>query len=518
MQISFAALDIPKTGVVVAGVLEDGVLPPTTQALDAQLGGLLTRALKGGRFRGKKDQSLMLLSPAGSGLDALLLVGLGKETTLDALRGERLGGQIYAALAPHAFTAAFVALDAPAGTPVDAAGLAASLGQGAVLRAYRFDKYFTKLKDEDKPALASLVIGTPEAARARALFASMATTAEAVAFTRDLVSEPANVINPETLAEQARSLAELGIDVEVLSEKDLRKLGMNALLGVAQGSANEAKVVVLQWSGLGKPDAAGKKAKKGKRAAEKSGDGGEGPLAFIGKGVTFDSGGISIKPAANMEDMKWDMAGAAAVIGVMRALAARKARVNAVGVIGLVENMPSGRAQRPGDVVTSLSGQTIEVINTDAEGRLVLADVLWYVKDRFKPKLMVDLATLTGAIIIALGHEHAGLFATDDELAERLVAAGAAVGEPLWRLPLGEAYDKQIKSDIADMKNVGNRSAGSITAAQFLKRFVEGTPWAHLDIAGVAWTTTDRETAPKGATGFGVRLLDRFVADHYEAR
>ncbi|HOT83165.1 MAG TPA: leucyl aminopeptidase [Candidatus Defluviicoccus seviourii] len=521
MQISFAALDIPKTGVVVAGVIEDGVLPPTTKALDEQLGGLITRTLKGGRFRGKKDQSLMLLSPAGSGLDALLLVGLGKESALGALRSEALGSQIYAALAPHGHAEAYVALDALAGTPVDAAGLAASLGLGALLRAYRFDKYFTKLKDEEKPALGSLVIGTPEAARARALFASMATTADAVAFTRDLVSEPGNVINPATLAEQARSLADLGVEVEVLSEKEMRKLGMNALLGVAQGSANEAKLVVLRWCGLGKPDAAAKKGKKGKRAADKGGDGEAGadsPLAFIGKGVTFDSGGISIKPAANMEDMKWDMAGAAAVIGVIRALAARKARVNAVGAIGLVENMPSGQAQRPGDVVTSLSGQTIEVINTDAEGRLVLADVLWYVKDRFKPKLMVDLATLTGAIIIALGHEHAGLFATDDELAERLTAAGAAVGEPLWRLPLGEAYDKQIKSDIADMKNVGNRSAGSITAAQFLKRFVEGTPWAHLDIAGVAWTTTDRETAPKGATGFGVRLLDRFVADNYEAR
>ena len=521
MQISFAALDVPKAGVVVAGVLEEGVLPPTTEALDGQLGGIVARAVQAGRFRGKKDQSLMLVAPAGRGLDALLLIGLGKEGELDALRAERLGGQISAALAPHGQAQAYVALDVPAGAPIDAAGFAASLAQGAMLRSYRFDKYFTKLKDEDKPALARLVIGTPEAKRAGTLFASMATTADAVAFTRDLVSEPANVINPQTLAEQARSLAELGVEVEVLGEKEMRKLGMNALLGVAQGSANEAQCVILQWWGRGKPDAGGKKGKKGKRAGGKSDDSGgtaEAPLAFVGKGVTFDSGGISIKPAASMEEMKWDMAGAAVVIGTLRALAARKARVNVVGAVGLVENMPSGRAQRPGDVVTSLSGQTIEVINTDAEGRLVLADVLWHVKERFKPQLMVDLATLTGAIIIALGHEHAGLFATDDELARRLTAAGAAVGEPLWRLPMGEAYDKLIKSDIADMKNVGNRSAGSITAAQFLKRFVEGTAWAHLDIAGVAWTNADRETAPKGATGFGVRLLDRFVADHYEVR
>jgi leucyl aminopeptidase len=294
----------------------------------------------------------------------------------------------------------------------------------------------------------------------------------------------------------------------VFSEKEMRALGMNALLGVGQGSAHPSRLVVMQWWGIGQPDA-GASAEEAARLA---------PLAFIGKGVTFDSGGISIKPAANMEEMKWDMAGAATVIGAMRALASRRARINAVGVVGLVENMPSGGAQRPGDVVRSMSGQTIEVINTDAEGRLVLADALWYAKERFKPRLMVDLATLTGAIIIALGHEKAGLFANDDPLAERLIAAGAAVGEPLWRLPLGDAYDKLIKSDIADMKNVGDRSAGSISAAQFLQRFVDKTPWAHLDIAGVAWTKKDREVTPKGATAFGVRLLDRFAAGYEDQR
>jgi leucyl aminopeptidase len=293
----------------------------------------------------------------------------------------------------------------------------------------------------------------------------------------------------------------------------MRKLGMNALLGVGQGSARDSQLLVMQWWGLGKPE---EKEKKGKKPADEDEAPETGPLAFVGKGVTFDTGGISIKPAQNMEDMKWDMAGAGVVIGLMKALAGRKAKVNVIGIAGLVENMPSGTAQRPGDVVKSMSGQTIEVINTDAEGRLVLADAMWYCKDRFRPRLMVDLATLTGAIIISLGHEKAGLFSNDDRLAERITAAGAAVDEPVWRMPLGEAYDKLIKSDIADMKNVGNRSAGSITAAQFLQRFVGKTPWAHLDIAGVAWAKADRDVTPKGASGFGVRLLDRLIALYYE--
>jgi leucyl aminopeptidase len=272
---------------------------------------------------------------------------------------------------------------------------------------------------------------------------------------------------------------------------------MGALLGVGQGSARPPRLVVMEWKGA-----------KAKNAQ---------PVAFIGKGVTFDTGGISIKPADGMWDMKWDMAGAAVVIGLMKALAGRKAKVNAVGVVGLVENMPSGAAQRPGDIVTSISGQTIEVLNTDAEGRLVLADALWYCQDRFKPKFMIDLATLTGAIIIALGHENAGLFSNNDELANRIVAAGKAVGEPVWRLPLGEAYDKLMDSDAADIKNIsGSRDAGSITAAQFLQRFVNAVPWAHLDIAGTAWSKKDAPTVPKGATGFGLRLLDRLVADYYE--
>ncbi len=319
-------------------------------------------------------------------------------------------------------------------------------------------------------------------------------------FTRNLVSEPANVIYPESLAAQARQLAELGVAVEILDEKEMGKLGMNALLGVAQGSARPPRLVVMEWRGA------------------PPGTGPDSPLAFVGKGVTFDTGGISIKPAAGMGDMKWDMAGSAVVIGLLRLLAARRAKVNAVGVVGLVENMPSGTAQRPGDIVTSMSGQTIEVLNTDAEGRLVLADAMWYCQERFKPRLMVDLATLTGAVVVALGHQRAGLFANDDELARQLTEAGRAVREEIWRLPLDDSYDRELDSDAADVKNIGGgRAAGSIVAAQFLQRFVEKTPWAHLDIAGMAWSSKDAPTVPKGATAFGLRLLDHFVAQYCEA-
>jgi leucyl aminopeptidase len=374
------------------------------------------------------------------------------------------------------------------------------LAFGAQLRSYRFDKYKTKQKPEQKRSLKRLTVATSGAKAAKRAYQPLDKAAAAVFLTRDLVSEPANVIYPETLAAEAGRLAELGVDVEILDEHKMRELGMNALLGVAQGSARPPRVVVMQWHGAN--DSAGARSQ---------------PLAFVGKGVTFDTGGISIKPAAGMGDMKWDMAGSAVVIGLMRLLAARNAPVNAVGVVGLVENMPSGTAQRPGDIVTSMSGQTIEVLNTDAEGRLVLADAVWYCQDRFKPRLIVDLATLTGAVIVALGHHQAGLFSNNDQLAERLVEAGKAVGEQVWRLPLHESYDREIDSDAADIKNIGGgRAAGSIIGAQFIQRFVNDVPWAHLDIAGTAWSTKDAPTVPKGATAFGVRLLDRFVSQYYE--
>ncbi|MFD2235033.1 leucyl aminopeptidase [Phaeospirillum tilakii] len=496
MKIAFSKPSHPTAGALVVAVAEGGQLPPAAQALDAATQGGLGRAIAAGRFEGKANQTLTLLAPAGLEVSRLLLVGIGKAKSFDALAAQALGGNAVAALLSAGDAEAAVIIDTVPGVTLDAAEIAAHAAFGARRRAYRFDKYRTKEKKEDKPTLKKLSFQVEPPAEAKTAYARLEAVAEAIDFTRDLVTEPANVITPETLAEQAKTLAALGVEIEVLDEKAMRKLGMGALLGVGQGSEHESRLVVMRWQGAADPKAA--------------------PVAFIGKGVTFDSGGISIKPSAGMEEMKWDMAGAATVIGTLRALAARKARVNAVGVVGLVENMPSGSAQRPGDVVTSMSGQTIEVINTDAEGRLVLADALWYTQDRFKPKFMVDLATLTGAIVISLGHEYAGLFASDDRLAERLTAAGKAVGEPLWRLPLGEAYDKQIKSDIADMKNVGGREGGSITAAQFLKRFTNEVAWAHLDIAGTAWSKKDTATCPKGATAFGVALLDRLVADHYE--
>jgi leucyl aminopeptidase len=366
------------------------------------------------------------------------------------------------------------------------------------LRAYSFDRYKTKRKDDDKrPASVKVTVAVGDVAAARKAYERRAAVADGVVMARDLVNEPANVLYPEEFARRTLALKKVGVAVEVLDIKAMKKLGMGALLGVGQGSVRESRVVVMRWDG-------------GKKSAA--------PVAFIGKGVCFDTGGISIKPAASMEDMKGDMAGAACVVGLMHALAARKARVNAVGVIGVVENMPDGNAQRPGDIVTSMSGQTIEIINTDAEGRLVLADVVWYTEKRFKPKFMIDLATLTGAIIVALGQEYAGMFSNDNELSHRLHKAGEATGELVWRMPLSAAYNKMIDSKFADMKNTGgSRWGGAITAAQFIARFVsEKTPWAHLDIAGTGFDSRQTDTNKSWASGWGVRLLDRLVADYYE--
>jgi leucyl aminopeptidase len=499
MEILFAELKLPKKGAVAVFVAEGGKLGPSAAALDKATHGALERALGLGRFKGKKDQLAEIVAPARVGFERILLVGVGKPAELDQGSAQALGGRIQAQLAHSGSTDAWVAVDALPGAKLDVATLAAHLAYGARLRSYRFDKYRTKEKPEDKPSLKRFHIALAGGAKARRAFEPLDRIADGVFLTRDLVSEPANVIYPESLAAQARTLTKLGVAVEVLDEKQMAKLGMGALLGVGQGSAKPPRLVIMQWHG--DPGA------KDKR-----------PLAFIGKGVTFDTGGISIKPAANMEDMKWDMGGAGVVIGLMKALAGRKAKVNVVGIGGLVENMPDGNAQRPGDIVTTMSGQTIEVINTDAEGRLVLADALWYTQKRFKPRFMIDLATLTGAIIVALGMEYAGLFSNDDELAERLIASGKSIGEKVWRMPLGEEYDKIIRSDAADMKNVGDRWGGAITAAQLLQRFVNDVPWAHLDIAGVTWSAKDKPTVPKGGTAFGVRLLDGLIADYYERK
>ncbi|GAB6051442.1 leucyl aminopeptidase [Magnetospira thiophila] len=500
MKITFAKPTVPDSGTLVVTALEGGKLTATAQAFDEKSAGALSRAIKAGRFKGKKGQGLSLLAPAGSGLDRLYLVGLGKAKDLDDLRMQDVGGELVGALSHCGASSVSVCLDSLDDSKLSYTEMAIHLAFGARLRSFRFDKYRTKEDKDDKPRLKTMKIHGPDPEAAKKAFGDLDKIADGVFLTRNLVSEPANVLTPGAFAEEAQKLESLGVRVTVLGERELSKLGMNALLAVGQGSSQESRLVCFEWNGL-----EGKTRKESKA-----------PLAFVGKGVCFDSGGISIKPAAGMEDMKWDMGGAGVVTGLMKTLAGRKAKVHAVGVIGLVENMPSGDAQRPGDVVTSMSGQTIEVINTDAEGRLVLADALHYCKETYKPRLMIDLATLTGAIIIGLGEHVAGIFANDDDLAKAVSAAGDKVGEPVWRMPLGEEWDKQIKSEIADMKNVGGRGAGSITAAQFLKRFVGDVPWVHMDIAGVTWSKKNKPTVPKGGTGFGVRLLDCLVADNYE--
>ena len=495
MEISFVKPALPSEGTAVVMVGEDRTLGPQGQRLDKATGGQLTRAMASGRFSGKRDETLMVPGPAG--FDRILLAGLGKSSKIDRKAAESVGGVIYALLAASRAPAATIIVEAP-GAKSAPDTLAVDLALGALLRSYRFDKYRTKEKPDAKPALAQLSIATSDPGDARSAFTGAKAVADAVFLSRDLVSEPANILYPESFSARIQELLPpLGVTVEVLGEAELEKLGMGALLGVGQGSVRETQLVVMSWQG-----------------APKSKDK---PIAFVGKGVTFDTGGISIKPAPGMEDMKWDMAGAGAVTGLIAALAGRKAKVNAVGVVALVENMPDGKAQRPGDIVKSMSGQTIEVLNTDAEGRLALADALWYTATRFKPRAMIDLATLTGAIIIALGSEFAGLFSNDDALARQLTAAGEASGERLWRMPMTDAYDKSIDSDAADVKNISSdRGAGSAIGAVFLKRFVKDVKWAHLDIAAMAWSKKDKPTVPKGATAFGVRLLDRFVADNFE--
>jgi leucyl aminopeptidase len=486
LDISFAKPTLPESGVLALLLAEEDMDGALLAEADAKTGGVLRRALASAEFKGKKGSSASVL--ACGPYARVLAMGLGAREALNELGCEAAGAALAASLSRE--TSASV--DARA---VGTAG-AAQVATGAALRHYRFDRYRTTEKPEDKPKLGGLTLLCDEATKARAAWAVAKPVVEGVFLTRDLVSEPGNILTPVEFAERCKALEKLGVSVEIMGPKEMKKLGFGSFLGVAQGSANEPRMVTMRWQGT---------KKKGVK-----------PVAFIGKGITFDTGGISIKPAGGMEDMKWDMAGAGTVVGLMAALAGRKAKADVIGMIGLAENMPSGTAQRPGDVVKSYSGQTIEVINTDAEGRLVLADVLWYCKEKHDPRFMIDLATLTGAIIIALGHEHAGLFANDDALAQQITAAGAATGEACWRMPLGEAYDKQIKSDIADMKNVGTRAGGSITAAQFLQRFVDRRPWAHLDIAGTAWASKEQGVTPKGASAFGVRLLDRLVADHYE--
>jgi leucyl aminopeptidase len=495
MKIAFAELDMNKPGAIAVGFYEGREPTPSFRRLDEATGGALGRAVAASKATGRLGELVDLLGPAGIGAQRVVMFGLGKPSDLATGKVTGLGGGIAAMLLAGAAEQAQVAVDPPGEGPLDAPALAVALALGARLRAYRFDKYLTKRKPEEVPALGRIAFCPPKPGQAKKLWAEQEAVVEGVVLARDLISEPGNVVHPASFADICRDLGKLGVDVEVVGEKDLRKLGMGALLGVGQGSEKESHVVVMRWRGA-----------KSDRPA----------LAMIGKGVCFDSGGLSLKQPKQMEEMKWDMAGAAAVTGAIKTLALRKAKADVVGILALVENMPSGTAQRPGDIVKSMSGQTIEVLNTDAEGRLILADVVWYAQDRFKPDFMVDLATLTGAIIIALGHEHAGMFTNNDELADALTMAGKTVGETVWRMPLGEAYDKLIKSDVADMKNIGDGSAGSIVGAQFIGRFTNDRPWAHLDIAGVGYASKDSPTAVKGATGWGVRLLDQLVRSRFE--
>ena len=489
MQIELAAT--APEGAIRAYILGEGdAAAPGFSKLDTATEAYVRSTLGLTGYKAAKGKTQVVNAPAGFDGAALAFVGVGDLAALDAAGVEHAAATLY-----HATKAAGMAA-----LSLDLTGYAPEFAARALLAfhlaSYRFDKYFGPAKQEKAPTLKNITVVCDDVAAAEAAFKPLAAIRDGVLFARDLVSEPANVLYPQSYADRVKELEGSGLKVEVLGVPEMTELGMHSLLGVGQGSVRESKLVIMQWNGAGDDHA---------------------PVAFVGKGVTFDTGGISIKPAEGMEDMKWDMGGSAAVVGTMIALAGRKAKVNAVGIIGLVENMPDGNAQRPGDVVKAMSGTTIEVINTDAEGRLVLADALWYCQDRFKPQFMIDLATLTGAMIIALGMDYAGVFSNNDELAGRINEASKSVSENTWRMPLPPQYEKQIDSKIADIRNIGGRPAGSITAALFLQRFVNNVPWAHLDIAPTAWTNEQRiPTVPEGATGFGVRTLDALVAKFYE--
>ena len=488
MNIAFSDLSIPASGVVAVLATKGAELTGVAKELDKLTGGTLSRAIEADRFNGKEEQALNIVAPANTDLQRIILLGAGDKNTL-AL--QNAGGLFARKAETQNFSEACVL--------IDDAEEAAQFAYGAQLGGYRFDKFYTRKELTPEVTLTQLTIGTADAKTAEATFAPLTAVAEGVNVARDLIWEPANGLNPESYAEYCKTLASEGLEVEVLGEDQMNELGMGALLGVGQGSMFESQLVVLKHNG-GKPS--------------------EAPLAFVGKGVTFDTGGLSLKAPTAMDSMKQDMGGAAAVTGLMVALAKRQAKVNAIGILGLVENMPSQGAQRPGDVVNTMSGQTVEVLNTDAEGRLVLCDAMTYAQRTYKPKAMFDLATLTGAIVVALGEELAGIFSNNDELAAKVAQAGETEGEYVWRMPMGGYFKKRLKSNIADMRNNSNkgRQGGSGIAAQFLHNFIENdTPWVHIDIAGTAWTDEAFPTKPKGATGFGVRLLDRMVKECFEA-
>lgn len=496
MNITFSDKPKSKDASLAFVVFDDNKLSPEALALDKEAGGILSKTLKGNHFKGKAKQSLIISLPRTVGASRVVLLGLGKEKELSEETFYHVGGTLASVILATPDTELEMDLSSFKTKRFSSEQAANLLSLGFLKKAWRFDKYLTNVPEEKKPKLETVNFVVSDVPEAEKLFVKVNAVREGNTLSRCLSMEPANVLYPESMAERLIELKDLGVKVSVFEKSTLEKLGMGALLGVAQGSARDPRVVIMEWNG-------GPEEQK--------------PLAFVGKGVTFDSGGLSLKPAAGMEEMKYDMSGAAAVSGLLKTLALRKASVNAVGVVGLVENMPSGTAQRPGDVVRTMSGQTVEVLNTDAEGRLVLADILWYTQHHYKPQFMINLATLTGAITISLGDYYAGLFSNNDALSQKLLKAGEETGERLWRLPLADYYDEMLKCDIADMKNIsGGRGAGSITAAQFLKRFVNEVPWAHIDIAGVAWAEKAKPTVNKGPTGFGVHLLDHFIQKNFE--
>jgi leucyl aminopeptidase len=490
VKIAFARPGLPKGGAIAVPVLEGRKFGPTATALDRRTKGALTRALEASRFQGKLEDTLAVLAPRGLSCSRVVLVGFGKAEALDALAAQRIGGALAALLAPSGDSAAALAVDGFEQAAAPVAVLAANIALGASLRGYRFDKYRTTEKRDERPSLKSLTLMVEAPAAARKAFAPLDSTARAVGVARDLVSEPANVVTPAAFAAEARALSKLGIKVEVLGVKKLRDLGLNLMLGVGQGSAHEPQLVVLHWNGAGRTSA---------------------PVAFVGKGLTFDTGGISIKPANNMEKMKYDMGGGATMLGAMRALAALKPSVPVIAVIPATENMPGGRAQKPGDVQTAMSGKTIEVINTDAEGRLILADAVFYAR-KLGCTHLIDAATLTGAIEVALANVHVGAFGTPREFLEKFLESAKAAGEKMWPMPMDDEYEEMIKSNIADIRNTGSgKGGGASTGAWFIKEFAEDTPWVHLDIASTCWVDEGRPWLAKGPTGIALRSIVDFA-------
>ena len=496
MHIRFTDIAPVKSECLVLFLSQNTPLTAYTEQLDQQTQGQLARAVELDGFKGKFGDTLSVIAPVGLLVNRVLFVGLGPaEHALDCLQAQTLGGKIMAALMSNGDTAVSVVIEPHHAAGLSSAEMAANIALGASLRRYRFDKYRRQSPTDRKPLVEKFQLMSEQASLAELAYSPLQALADGVGLARDLVTEPGNILYPESYAERLQALSGLGLDVEILDEENMQALGMEALLSVGQGSDRASRLVVMKWQGADSHDA---------------------PIAFVGKGVTFDSGGISIKSAKGLDAMKFDMGGSAAVAGLMKTLAGRKAKVNAIGVVGLVENMPSGKAYRPGDVINSMSGQTIEIINTDVEGRLVLADALWYTQQRYQPRCIIDLATLTYAVSAALGEEFAGILSNDDALAEGLSHAGQVTGEPVWRLPLTEGFDRLLDSDIADIKQCAGAKGDCSIAGQFLQRFVNEVPWVHIDIAGMAWRDQANDLCEKGATGYGVRLLNQFVVDSYE--